>query len=378
MDADVGVVGVGTMGSMCLWQLARRGINAVGFEQFAPGHDRSAAGGETRIFRTAYREGSQYLPLLLDAQAEWRHLELESGRQLLNLCGGLMIGDPTASHMVNVMQCVADANLPHEVLDRHQAATRYPQHLLHGDEIAVLDQQAGFLRPEYAVASAARCAQSLGARVLTDCHVTAVEPDRDAVRIVTPDRTYTVGTAVVTAGPWAGMFTRSPGVEARRLIMTWFPAVDPDLFSPTRFPIFVRQDQDFDISGIPTVEGTMVKVALNTDYGSVADPSRLDRNIGHEELRKVSDAVRRFFSGLVPVPCRVSTYVEGYTADGHGVVGVLPEAPNVIVGYGFSGHGFKMSPTFGKVLAELATEGTSSLPIGHLQPTRQSLPAAAH
>ena len=46
---DVGVLGVGSMGSMTLWQLARRGVRAIGFEQFSVGHDRGAAGGETRI-----------------------------------------------------------------------------------------------------------------------------------------------------------------------------------------------------------------------------------------------------------------------------------------------------------------------------------------
>ncbi|HSR26685.1 MAG TPA: FAD-dependent oxidoreductase, partial [Candidatus Eisenbacteria bacterium] len=38
--ADVIVVGAGTMGSMALWRLARRGASVVGLEQFSPGHDR--------------------------------------------------------------------------------------------------------------------------------------------------------------------------------------------------------------------------------------------------------------------------------------------------------------------------------------------------
>lgn len=49
---------------MTLWQLAKRGIQAVGFEQFGIAHDRSAAGGESRMFRTAYMEGADYVPLL--------------------------------------------------------------------------------------------------------------------------------------------------------------------------------------------------------------------------------------------------------------------------------------------------------------------------
>jgi sarcosine oxidase subunit beta len=32
----------------------------------------------------------------------------------------------------------------------------------------------------------------------------------------------------------------------------------------------------------------------------------------------------------------------------------LPELPGLVVGYGFSGHGFKLSPAVGRVLAQAA------------------------
>ncbi|WP_281194522.1 NAD(P)-dependent oxidoreductase, partial [Streptomyces yerevanensis] len=41
----VAVVGVGTMGSQAAWRLAARGAEVVGYDRYAPGHDRSAAGG---------------------------------------------------------------------------------------------------------------------------------------------------------------------------------------------------------------------------------------------------------------------------------------------------------------------------------------------
>ena len=56
MDAEVGIIGVGTMGSMAAWHLAKRDISVIGFEQFGIGHDRSAAGGESQIGRASCRE----------------------------------------------------------------------------------------------------------------------------------------------------------------------------------------------------------------------------------------------------------------------------------------------------------------------------------
>jgi sarcosine oxidase len=37
---------------------------------------------------------------------------------------------------------------------------------------------------------------------------------------------------------------------------------------------------------------------------------------------------------------------------------------------GFSGHGFKLSPTMGQMAAELITEGKTSISIDHLLPER--------
>src|SRR5882724_7569688 len=116
MDAQVAVIGVGSIGSMALWRLAAQGVDAIGFEQYAPGHDQAAAGGESRIFRSAYLEGPQYVPLLLRARELWRELERESGQQLLTLNGGLMIGHAESESMHNVLESAARYDLPHQVL----------------------------------------------------------------------------------------------------------------------------------------------------------------------------------------------------------------------------------------------------------------------
>jgi glycine/D-amino acid oxidase-like deaminating enzyme len=48
------------------------------------------------------------------------------------------------------------------------------------------------------------------------------------------------------------------------------------------------------------------------------------------------------------------TGVYDVTPDWNPVLGALPGIEGLVVGYGFSGHGFKLSPTVGKVLAQAA------------------------
>jgi len=53
---DVAVVGLGAMGAAALYQLARRGVRAVGIDRFAPPHSLGSSHGETRITRQAIGE----------------------------------------------------------------------------------------------------------------------------------------------------------------------------------------------------------------------------------------------------------------------------------------------------------------------------------
>ncbi|MDY0406537.1 FAD-dependent oxidoreductase [Virgibacillus sp. 179-BFC.A HS] len=124
MDADVAVIGLGAMGSMTIWQLAKRGVSVLGFEQFGIGNDRSASGGESRLFRTAYMEGKQYVPMLQAAKKLWRQLEEETGNSLLTLNGGLMIGDPNTKAIQNILESIDTFQLEHEILQGEKATKK--------------------------------------------------------------------------------------------------------------------------------------------------------------------------------------------------------------------------------------------------------------
>jgi sarcosine oxidase len=61
------------------------------------------------------------------------------------------------------------------------------------------------------------------------------------------------------------------------------------------------------------------------------------------------------------------------TADHHFLVDRHPRFSRVVVGAGFSGHGFKFTPVIGQVLSDLALQGSTSLPIDFLGWQRPAL-----
>ncbi|GAA0935602.1 N-methyl-L-tryptophan oxidase [Pseudonocardia zijingensis] len=370
LDADVAVVGLGAMGSMSAWRLARAGARVLGFEQFGIAHDRGAAGGESRLFRMAYHEGPEYVPLLRRARELWGELAAASGRELFLPTGCLSIGLPDLPPMVNVRRSVTDHDLEHEVLAHDELASRYPQHRLHDGEIGIHDVAGGMLRPELAVLAAAQQARALGARLHEHTAVRAIEPGDGGVTVVTDEERYRVRRAVVTAGPWTRELVPDVAVTVKPIVLTWFAPADLSAYGPDRFPAFIRDTDGVHLFGCPVLDGMSVKCG----YADVREPlpgaRDLTRDLPDSALRPLSDAVRRFLPGLHPEPIRHNVYMDGYTADRTAVVGALPAAPSVVVLAGFSGHGFKMAPVFGSIAADLTLEGGTAFDVARMSPSR--------
>ena len=57
LEAQVIVIGCGTMGSSACSHLARRGISVIGIERFGKSHTHGSHCGYTRITRCTYAEG---------------------------------------------------------------------------------------------------------------------------------------------------------------------------------------------------------------------------------------------------------------------------------------------------------------------------------
>jgi len=369
----IGVIGAGVIGAMAGWQLARQGADVRIFDSYGLGHDRGASAGESRIFRTVYKEGSNYVPLLQRSGRLWRELEESTGTQLLTMCGGLTIGAADHPDVAAVQRCAEAHDLDHEVLDAAAARTRFPQHHVDDDEIMVLDPAAGVLRPEPSVQAALRAAAAAGATVLPYHPVSAVAERADGWRITSNDTTFDVDHVLFAAGPWSPQLEPLRGlpVDVRLITACWFAARDAAAHRPDRLPTAIRRHRTAGFSCFPLLDGVAVKIVPHhLGLADLADPDDVPRSVAPEFARAAADAVRRLLPGLVPHPVRIGTYIEGFTPDDHALVGALPGARNATVMAGFSGHGFKLAPVFGEIAADLVLHGKSEHDITHLEPSR--------
>ncbi|MFI5930699.1 N-methyl-L-tryptophan oxidase [Actinoplanes sp. NPDC051494] len=370
---DVIVVGLGGMGSAAACHLAARGQRVLGLEKFGPAHDRGASHGGSRITRQSYFESPEYVPLLLRAYELWEKLAHDSGRDVISLTGGVMVGQPDSLTVAGSLRSAQQWGLEHEMLDAKQLRRRFPAMDPDPEEVALYEAKAGFVRPEETVRAHL---QLTTADLRFDEPMVRWEPTADGgVRVDTDAGSYTAGHLVITPGPWAPQLLADLGVPfvIERQVQYWFqPSGGVDPFRPANFPIYIWEDRDgSQVYGFPAIDGPSggAKIAFFR-RGVPTTPETIDRVVHESEIADMSARARRHLPDLPGTFLRAKTCLYSNTPDEHFIIAPHPRTPSVTVACGFSGHGFKFVPVVGEIIADLATTGTTKLPIALFDPHR--------
>lgn len=98
-------------------------------------------------------------------------------------------------------------------------------------------------------------------------------------------------------------------------------------------------------------------------HGNNADPEERDCPTAFADIQDVhilSRFVRDLLPDLEPEPAIMEHCMYTNTPDEHFILDRHPKYDNIVIGAGFSGHGFKLSPIVGKILYELSMKLTPS------------------
>ncbi|MYD11496.1 MAG: N-methyl-L-tryptophan oxidase [Chloroflexi bacterium] len=363
-DCDVIVIGLGGMGSAALYHLAKRGVNALGIEQFEIPHTLGSSHGLTRIIRLAYYEDLSYVPLLRRSYALWAALEREFGEQLFYQTGSIDMGPEDSDVFSGSLQSCLDNELEHEVLDSRQLTARFPGYRMPAETMAVFQPQGGLLAPERCISAHARLARHHGAAIHTGERVLGwdiLADERVAVR--TDAGRYVAKKLVICGGAWA--FKLAPALAGaavpERQALIWLAPKRPDWFGLERFPVWNGQVEEGRYYGLPEFNpsGTTPGMKLGRYHhrGEVCDPDTVDRALHEQDEALLRQFAERYFPDGAGETLDMVVCMFTNTPDEHFVLDTLPGAPQVSVAAGFSGHGFKMASVIGEVMADLAQHG---------------------
>ncbi|MCT9820786.1 FAD-dependent oxidoreductase [Microbacterium sp. W1N] len=359
---DVAVIGGGAMGAATAWHLARAGRAVTVFEQFEPGHRHGASHGASRNFNVAYTE-PDYLAWLRDARLLWRELEAESGAPLLQQTG--IVNHGPGRDLAAAAEAIAAGGFATELLDARAAQERWPGFRFAGTVLHTPD--AGRLNADAAVTAFLAGAQARGARVAWRTRVTGIDVrGDDEVHLQVEDadgaRTVRARRVVTTAGAWTGKTLYGvPGPALPVLRVTQeqpahFTPLDPAAPWPGFNHIPAADDPATawfaaGVYGMAT-PGEGIKAGWHA-AGPEIDPDRRSYLPDPALTASLVRYAREWLPGVDSTRFTEVTCTYTSTPDARFV---LERVGPVVVGAGFSGHGFKFTPVIGRTLAALSAD----------------------
>lgn len=368
---DAIVIGLGGMGSAAAFHLAKKGKKVLGLEAFEANHANGSSHGEHRIIREAYFEAPEYVPLIQRAYTLWRELEAESGRDLLQITGGLLLGDPESEVVTGSVESARQHNLEYELLQPDEVRERFPGFHLPEGLVAVFEPNAGYLRPEECVSAHLDGAIARGAELRFNEPVTGWESDGETVTVTTEQGSYQASSLVIAAGPWSSELLGALELPLTvvRIVNAHFRSTEPETFDQSQCPIYIWEVPEGTYYGFPCMPETGLKLGRH-DRHDPTTARTIDRGVSDAEIDELRTLLDIYMPGASGDVLKTLTCMYTITPDLHFILDTHPEHANVAYGCGFSGHGYKFASVIGEILADLAADGSTSHPIGFLSAGR--------
>lgn len=242
------------------------------------------------------------------------------------------------------------------LLSSQEAAERLPIAQFADAALIGFEPEAGFADPYLAATSFARCARRLGAHIHQGTGVIGlVWNGRRIVGVETTSGRISCGTVISTQNIWtselaAWMGTTLPVRAERHAVL----ALECDARYSSDMPVF----KDLGSSGMlyyRSYGGHQMLVSEGIAGEALQSIETDQAAISLDYISDIGDQViKRFPAYEVAGLASSWSGVYDVTPDWNPVLGAVAGYEGLVVGFGFSGHGFKLSPSVGKLLAQCA------------------------
>lgn len=366
---DAIVIGAGVVGTSVAWNLASLGcarVLVIERGQIGSGTTSQSSG----ILRTHY----SVVENIELARRSWgiferfaEHLDDEDASAGLVACGYLIAAPEGARQqaLAQALQAQCERGIEVQILAQTEARERLP--IARFDDAALIgfEPQAGFADAYLVASGFARAARRRGVVFREGDSVASVlvEGGR-VVGVQTPRGSEHAACVISTQNIWTGELARWIGLdlplvpERHRVFALEGP--EPYTFE---MPVY----KDLGSEGMlycRSYGGRQMLVSEGTAGETLAEPDNGQADIPLDEVLRVGGQVAERFPSFAEAGLASSwTGVYDVTPDWNPVLGPLPGLPGLVVGFGFSGHGFKLSPAVGRVLAQAALGLETDVPL---------------
>ena len=265
---------------------------------------------------------------------------------------------------------IANMRMQEEFAETHavsheEALDLHPMLDLTGIDAVGYEPHSGYADPYLTTSGFERAARRRGVTVMADQQVERLRTDGMRVTGVETNRgVIHAGSVVCAIGPWTRMLTDPLGIEthlevSRHTVLT----LRSDDSYGRLLPVIKDLSTENKMYFRPSTGG--VVLVGTGDYGDpIVDPDAMSEALDEDfVLLQGSQITRRMpsFADAALADSWVGAY--DITPDWNPVLGAPAGWEQLVLAYGFSGHGFKLAPAVGKILAQTVLGETPDVDI---------------
>jgi sarcosine oxidase subunit beta len=355
--ADVIVIGGGVMGTSIAFNLARRRAGRVMLlvkNTVCSGTSAKSSA----IVRTHYTTRPTAVMALLARGIFERWADEVGGESGFVRTGMLFVGPPESRDRVQrTLRMNQEVGIEASLIGPDEVREISPHLRIPDGAAVVYEPRSGYGSPHEVASSFARRFTALGGQLRQSTPVTAIDTRGGQVRGVrTPGGEIAAAHVVIAAGPWARPVGRLAGLDlpvtaSHESIVTLRPTFD---WSPTH-P--VTGDLANEVYLRPETGG-LILVGSTRDTIVPGDPDAYEDRPTADHTAEVVTRLARLMPGAAGAAITGGwSGMYEVSPDWNPIMGTARDVAGLHYAVGFSGHGFKLSPVIGILMAEQVLDG---------------------
>ena len=356
VKSSIAVIGGGAFGGWSALYLLRKGFKVTLIDAWGAGNSRSSSGDETRVIRSTYGANEQYFNLNVRALQLWKEHQQEWNKKFFINAGVLWMCYEEKTPMVDdSIPFARKHKMDYEYLSVAEIQKRYPHINTEGLHHAYLDFFGGYLKARESCQAVSGAFINEGGRFI-QAHAQPGKIEHGTMKTVQlSNGDKVIADAYLFAcGAWMGeIFPDALGnvITCTKQEAYYFGVPSEFAQQFDSMPAWVDVDGNDFYYGIPGNASRGFKIGVDR-RGESFDPTNGERTLNSDVLAKARKFIGYRFPALKNSPLienRVCPYEN--SPDGNFVFSAHPQASNVILLGGGSGHGFKHGPALGEFVA---------------------------
>ena len=361
-SANVVVIGGGVNGASIAMHLSRMGAGKVVLVE--KGHLASGASGRSGAMVREHYLHPTLVKMAMEASDIFHNFgDAIGGDARFTQTGRLLLfGDRDADAARANVEMNRELGVDIRTLTASEISEIVPQGQLDGITLGVYEPNSGYADPMATTYAYAEQARNHGAEILTGCAVTGINISGGRVTGVETAEGPIEADAVVTAtGPWInklavpiGEFLPVTPIRVQMVHLRRPPTLESlnTIIIDYTTGAYFREDAGY---------GTLVGGEDMNDLNEVVNPDAFGLNADHDTITRFWDRANLRFPAFAGATQR-GGYGSLYdmTPDGNPILDRSANIEGLYWATGFSGHGFKLSPVVGRMVAEFVMHGDSS------------------